>query len=78
MKTNAIIKYSSLPEECAVIMQHIEYTGRINLAKACELLPNAKKPTIKNRIKQLVDDGLIISHGKGRATFYSKSYNTKK
>ena len=78
VKANAIEKYSSLPEECAVIMQHIEDSGRINLAKACELLPNAKKPTIKNRIKQLVEDGLIISHGKGRATFYSKSYSNNK
>lgn len=78
VKTSVILKYSSLPEECAVIMQHIEDTGRINLAKACELLPNTKKPTIKNRIKQLVEDGLIISYGRGRATFYSKSYNTDK
>ncbi|MCP3849146.1 MAG: Fic family protein [Gammaproteobacteria bacterium] len=75
VKTNQVEKYSSLSEESAVIMQYIEDNGRINLAKACELLPNAKKPTIKNRIKKLVEDGLIISHGKGRATFYSKSYN---
>lgn len=77
VKTNQVEKYSSLSEESAVIMQYIEDNGRINLAKACELLPNAKKPTIKNRIKKLVEDGLIISHGKGRATFYSKSYSNK-
>ncbi len=77
VKTNQVEKYSSLSEESAVIMQYIEDNGRINLAKACELLPNSKKPTIKNRIKKLVEDGLIISHGKGRATFYSKSYSNK-
>lgn len=53
-------------------MQYIEDSGRINLAKACELLPNVKKPTIKNRIKKMVEKGLIISNGKGRAAWYSK------
>ena len=72
VKTNAIDKFSNLSEECAVIMQTIEDSGRINLAKACELLPNVKKPTIKNRIKKLVEKKLIVSHGKGRATWYSK------
>ncbi len=73
VKTNAIEKYSNLSEECALIMQYIEDNGRINLSKACELLPNVKKPTIKNRIKKLVDTGLIVRHGVGKATWYSKN-----
>ncbi len=73
VKTNAIEKYSNLSEECALIMQYIEDSGRINLSKACELLPNVKKPTIKNRIKKLVDTGLIVRHGIGKATWYSKN-----
>ena len=73
VKTNAIEKYSNLSEECALIMQYIEDSGRINLSKACELLPNVKKPTIKNRIKKLVDTGLIVRHGVGKATWYSKN-----
>jgi len=72
-KTNAIEKYSNLSEECALIMQYIEDNGRINLSKACELLPNVKKPTIKNRIKKLVEMKLIIRQGAGKATWYSKN-----
>ncbi|MCW8932059.1 MAG: Fic family protein [Gammaproteobacteria bacterium] len=75
VKANAIEKYSNLSEECALIMQYIEDNGRINLSKACELLSNVKKPTIKNRIKKLVEMGLIVRHGVGKATWYSKKLN---
>jgi len=75
IKTEAIEKYSDLSEECAIIMQYIEDNGRINLSKARELLVNIKisDPTIKNRISKLLKLGLIIRHGKGKATWYSKN-----
>lgn len=71
VKTEAIEKYSNLPEECALIMQYIESHDRINLSKACELFTTVTKPTVKNRIKKLVDMGLLVRHGKAKATWYS-------
>ena len=78
IKTEAIEKYSSLSEECVIIMQYIESHNRINLSKACELLTTVTKPTVKNRIKKLVDIGLLASHGKGKATWYGKKLKIKK
>ncbi len=72
VKTELIEKYSDLSEECANIMQYIEYHNRINLSKACKLLSGVTQPTVKNRIKKLVDIGLLVRHGKGKATWYGK------
>lgn len=72
-KTSLVEKYSHLPQESVMIMQYLDRNNRINMLKACELITTVSKPTIKNRLAELVKLGLIVRHGKARATWYSKA-----
>lgn len=71
-KTDNLTKYSHLSQECAVIMQYLDTHERMTIAKAYELITHVSKPTVKNRMAELVKLGLIERHGKARATWYSK------
>jgi len=71
-KTDSLEQYNHLSQECAVIMQYLDTHGRITISEAYELITNVSKPTVKNRIAELVKLGLIERHGKARATWYSK------
>lgn len=44
--------------------------GKFTKSEIMELVPSVGKATIENSLKQLVEDGVIERHGKGRATFY--------
>lgn len=46
--------------------------GKFTKNDIMELVPSVGKSTIENMLKQLVEEGYITRHGKGKATFYAK------
>ena len=73
IKTNTVEKYSHLPQESVMIMQYLEKNNRITIAEASELITTISKPSVKNRLAELVRLGLIVRNGKARATWYSRA-----
>jgi len=71
-KTKALSQYTALPRESVLIMQYVDSHQRITLREAEKLITTVSKPTIKNRFSKLVEQGLLIRHGKARGTWYSK------
>jgi Fic family protein len=71
-KMTTLEKYSHLPQESVLIMQYLDTHGRITISDAYGLNTNVSRPTVKNRMAELVKLGYIERHGKARATWYSK------
>lgn len=71
VKINEVEKYSHLPKESVVIMQYLEQHKRITISEANELIDSISRPSIKNRLAELVELGLIVRNGKARGTWYS-------
>ncbi|MCW8922395.1 MAG: Fic family protein [Gammaproteobacteria bacterium] len=71
-KTIALSQYSALPHESMLIMQYVDSHHRITISDAEKLITSISRPTIKNRLSKLVEDGLLVRHGKARGTWYSK------
>lgn len=46
--------------------------GKFTKNDIMELVPSVGKSTIENMLKQLIEEGYITRHGKGKATFYTK------
>ncbi len=67
------MKYDDLPQGAMEIMQYVENKGRITTSDAENLLPDISRPTIKNRLALLLKKELLVRHGKGRGTWYSKA-----
>lgn len=72
IKLDKLEAYSELPNESVSIMQYLDIHGRITISEAYGLNPKVSKPTVKNRVTELVKMHLIERHGKARATWYSK------
>ncbi len=49
-----------------------EKIGKFTKAEIMELLPSVGKASVENSLKKLKEEGVIISHGKGKATFYTR------
>ncbi len=64
--------YSDLPYESAQMMQFVDEHARITMRDAEKLIDTVSRPTIKNRLSDLVNQGLLVRKGKGRGTWYSK------
>ncbi len=47
--------------------------GKFTKSEVMELCPTISKASVENSIKQLVDQGLLLKHGSGRSTFYTRS-----
>lgn len=47
--------------------------GKFTKSEVMELCPTLSKASIENAIKQLVEQGLLVRHGTGRSTFYTRS-----
>ncbi len=47
--------------------------GKFTKSEVMELCPTISKASIENAIKQLVEKGLLVKHGSGRSTFYTRS-----
>lgn len=61
----------TLPELSATIMDLVKDRGRVKISDI-ETLTNASRGTIKNRLGELVERGLLVRHGKGPATWYAQ------
>ena len=72
VKTDAAGDYTHLPHESMLIMQYVDRNKRITLAEAEKIITTIAKPTIKKRLYQLVDNELLVKHGKARGTWYTK------
>jgi len=71
-KTKIQSQYSKLPHEGMLIMQYIDTHHRITMREAEILITTASRPTVKNRLSQLLKLGLLVRHGKGRGTWYAR------
>ena len=47
--------------------------GKFTKSEVMELCPTISKASVENSIKQLVVHGLLLKHGSGRSTFYTRS-----
>ncbi len=71
-KTKQLMSYSDLPQESVLIMEYVDTHQRITIKEAESLITSVSRPTIKNRLAKLVENGLLSRHGKARGTWYSK------
>ena len=71
-KTRMLGEYTELPFESMLIMQYVDSHYRITIGDAEKIITTIARPTIKNRFTQLVEQGLLVRHGKARGTWYSK------
>jgi len=71
-KTQALSEYSELPYESMLIMQFVNEHHRITIKEAQSIIISISRPTIKNRITDLIHQGFLVRHGKARGTWYSK------
>ncbi|WP_338071746.1 hypothetical protein [Bathymodiolus thermophilus thioautotrophic gill symbiont] len=58
-----------------IIMQYLEKHNRITIAEASNIITTISKPSVKNRLSELVKLGLVARNGKARGTWYSKKLN---
>ena len=72
VKTEMAAQYSALPYESMLIMQYVDSRHRITIRDAEQLITSVSRPTIKNRLSALVEQGLLVRQGKARGTWYSK------
>lgn len=47
--------------------------GKFTKTDIMELCPTLGKTSVESSLKQLVDEGVLVKHGKGRATFYTRA-----
>lgn len=47
--------------------------GKFTKSEVMELCPTLRKASVENSIKQLVERGLLVKHGTGRSTYYTRS-----
>ena len=50
-----------------------EKIGKFTKSEIMELAPSVGKTSVENSLKKLVDDDVIIRHGQGKATFYTRN-----
>ncbi|MEE9446432.1 MAG: Fic family protein [Arenicellales bacterium] len=67
--------YEDLTTESILILEYLAEHPRLTTAEAVKLT-GALRPTIKNRLKSLVEMGLLARHGKGRGSWYSLTAST--
>ena len=71
-KTKVLGQYTALSHENMLIMQYIDSNQRMTIRDAETIIKTISRSTIKNRFSQLVEQGLLVRHGKARGTWYSK------
>lgn len=47
--------------------------GKFTKADMMEMCPTPGKTSVESSIKKLVEEGILVQHGKGRATFYTRT-----
>jgi Fic family protein len=71
-KTRGLVQYAELSHESMLIMQYVDLHDRMTISQAESIITTIKRPTIKKRITDLVNQGLLVRHGKARGVWYSK------
>ncbi|OQX03891.1 MAG: AsnC family transcriptional regulator [Thiothrix lacustris] len=61
--------WGNLPKEALAIMEYVQHQGRITTGEA-ETLTAAPRSTLKKRLADLVESGLLVRQGQGRGTWY--------
>lgn len=69
-KINVDEAWRTLPKESVLILEYIQEKGRITMKEATQIIDQVSHSTIKKRLADLVQAGLISQHGKGRGTWY--------
>lgn len=47
--------------------------GKFTKSEIMEMVPSIGKASVENALKKLIEDGTIQRHGKGKATFYTRT-----
>ena len=47
--------------------------GKFTKSEIMELVPSLSKASVENSLTQLMKDGVVDRHGKGKATFYTRA-----
>ena len=68
-KVNMNAAWSTLPKESLAIMEYVQEKGRITMREACQI-NSVSDSTVKNRLTDLVKEGLLMRQGRGRGTWY--------
>lgn len=68
-KVSVHTSWDNLPKESIMIMEHINQYGRITTSEA-EALTATPRSTIKKRLSDLVEQGLLKRQGQGRGSWY--------
>lgn len=50
-----------------------EKIGKFTKSEIMELVPSLSKASVENSLTQLMKDGVVDRHGKGKATFYTRA-----
>ena len=50
-----------------------EKIGKFTKSEIMELVPSLSKASVENSLTQLMKDGVVYRHGKGKSTFYTKA-----
>lgn len=50
-----------------------EKIGKFTKSEIMELVPSVGKTSVENSLKKLLDEGIIVRHGSGKATFYTRN-----
>ena len=61
-----------LPPLSSAIVEHVRMQGRVTMAEAIRIT-GAKRATLKQHMKRLVDHGVLAHHGTGKGSWYSLS-----
>lgn len=61
-----------LPPLSSAIVEHVRMQGRVTMAEAIRIT-GAKRATLKQHLKRLVDRGVLTRHGVGKGCWYSLS-----
>ena len=57
-----------------IVRKTVENTlGKFTKTDMLERCPTLSKTSVENAIKKLTDEGVLIKHSSGRATFYTRS-----
>lgn len=65
--------YEKLPAIETVCLAVYNKIGKFTKSEVMGLCPTLSKASVENAIKQLVEQGLLVRHGTGRSTFYTRS-----
>ena len=68
--------YYDVLEQCAIEIVRkavCEKIGKFTKSEIMELVPSLSKASVENSLTQLMKDGVVDRHGKGKATFYTRA-----